>query len=74
MTHTASGTPNIWLGRGGLRGGDMGGWAVGFRDALNLLSYLTGKQRGIRAAVNGNESENQMQMSIVDDFKVFFHQ
>ena len=52
----------------------MGGWAVGFRDALNLLSYLTGKQRGIRAAVNGNESENQMQMSIVDDFKVFFHQ
>lgn len=52
VTYNASGTPNIWLGRGGLRGGDMGGWAVGFRDALNLLSYLTRKQCEIRAAVN----------------------
>ena len=40
VTYNASGTPKIWLGRGGLRGGDMGGWAVGFKDALNLLSYL----------------------------------
>lgn len=52
VTYNASGTPNIWLGRGGLRGGDMGGWAVGFRDALNLLSYLTRKQGEIGAAVN----------------------
>lgn len=40
-TYNASGTPNTWLGRGGLRGGDMGGWVVGFIEALNLLSYLT---------------------------------
>lgn len=40
VTYSVSGTPNTWLGSGGLRGGDMGGWAVGFRDALNLLSYL----------------------------------
>lgn len=45
MTYSWSGTPNTWLGSGGLRGGDTGGWALGFTEALNLLSYLAQKQR-----------------------------
>ena len=40
MTYTARETPNSWFGSGMLRGGDMGGWADGFRDDRSLLSYL----------------------------------
>lgn len=43
MTYSCSGTPNTWLGSGGLWGGDVGGWLLGFMDALNFLSYLAQK-------------------------------